>query len=52
MTAIVSSMRGDRQALQPEPDKRERVRADEFVREDRSASTSWLRTLDQSANVV
>ena len=36
---------------QPEPDKRDRVRADEFVRRDRSASHLVVAHLDQSMNV-
>ena len=36
---------------QPEPDKRERIRADEFVRRDRSASHLVVAHLDQSMNV-
>src|SRR6202035_5440816 len=36
---------------QPKPDKRDRVRADEFVRRDRSASHLVVAHLDQSMNV-
>ena len=51
MTAIVLEHARIVGGPQPEPDERDRIGADEFVRGDRSASRLVVAHLDQSMNV-